>query len=151
VSVAARRAALTVVGAIAAAATSWWATGVVLPTLEEPGSDHWVEPIELTRAAETLIGVASLTVLAVCVTILARTTAGQRRRCWTRAMMAIWVGAGYLGAAHRVASAPVSGANIGGAGLVLAAPVMLAMLVGWVLLTCWPPPAAETRHRRPRP
>ena len=107
---------------------AWWTVGDVSEDLRHP--DHLFQPLSLSPAAETVIGVAA-SALALVAGILAGIGARSgevRPRELLGAVPLVAAGA-FLGLSHRVLTAGVGGANIGGGMVLLFGPVVLGALL----------------------
>jgi hypothetical protein len=116
---------------IAAAGLAFFLVGDISESFERDTPDSMVRPWRALTENDSAVGlVAGLILLGVAVGVILtfrahRLTAGQL----------VWLGAGALlgawaGLAYRVMTAEVVGANIGGGMVLIATPVIFAVIVG---------------------
>jgi hypothetical protein len=117
---------------------TWWLVGDLAEPARRGGLDYMFEPPSLSRAQETAIGVAALTVAiaAACVVAISVRRNGVRLIESRFALPLVIVGV-YVGWCWRVMTAGVVGANIGGGLAMLSLPVVVVGGVLWSAL--WRP------------
>jgi hypothetical protein len=128
---------------LATPVATWWLVGDLSEPVANP--DYMIRPISVSQGMERAVGLGSMLVLAVSISVVASFfRRRQLDRKWVPPIVFLVVSAAIAGAGWRVVTAGVIGANIGGGIVVLGG---LPLVIGLVIAALVTSFLGPVRHR----